>query len=358
MRQLGSAVGRGATRESLEVGRMVEEARDGIAKLIHAPAKRNIAFTFSCTDALNTAMLGLLQPADHVVTSIVEHNSVVRPLKHLRDHRSILVTYVSCDQQGIIDPTEVLDAITPQTRLVVLSHASNVTGAVQNLGLIGQTCRQKGIAFLVDAAQTIGYIPVDVRKLNCDVLAAAGHKGLLGPLGTGFLFYSDEMAERITPLRFGGTGTSQLTDRLPVAVPEKFEAGNLNMPGLAGLTAGLKFMGGSQWQDLKTTSQLRAGRLLERLTQLPDIRLHGPQTMEQRLPVFSISFLNLESHEAATILESQWCLQTRAGFQCAPLLHQRLGTEKWGGLVRISPGLFNTDVEIDVLLQALQEMTR
>jgi cysteine desulfurase family protein len=354
MRVIGAAVGRGAYQQSLDASRLVDEAREALARLIHAPNRRNIAFMFNGTDALCTAILGLLQPGDHVVTSVVEHNSVLRPLTHLSESRQVSVSFVGCNGEGKIDSANVLSLVKPETRMVVLTHASNVTGAVQELGQVGLMCREKQIVFLVDAAQTLGYLPMDVGELNCDMLAASGHKGLLGPLGTGLLYYSDELAEQLTPLRFGGTGATRLSSELPRGYPEKFEAGNMNFPGLAGLAAALKFRQSEHWSPLLTESRNRAQRLLAGLLELPNVKLYGPKSMVERVPVFSISVSNFDSLELATVLEGSWCIQTRAGFHCAPRLHEALGTAGSGGLVRISPGLFNTDQDIDRLLQALQ----
>lgn len=353
MRNLGVSVGRGHYQQSVEVKRQIEETRDDIARLIQAPGRRNIAFTFSCTDALSTAILGLVQPNDHVVTSVVEHNSILRPLKQLELTKSVKVTQIRCDNQGKIRPDDVIAAIRPETRLVALTHASNVTGAVQELSMIGKACKRIGVPFLVDAAQTIGHYPIDVNELGCDLLAAAGHKGLLGPLGTGFLFYSDEMGERLTPLRFGGTGNTGLTLELPKQYPEKFEAGNQNMPGLLGLSAGLKFIASDQGREISALSRLKAEKLFHRLSQISGIVLYGPEQFASRLPVFSIRIEGWDSDDCATILDANWSIQTRAGLHCAPLLHQTLGTESFGGLIRISPGHFNTDAEFEVLIDAL-----
>jgi cysteine desulfurase / selenocysteine lyase len=356
MRGLGVSIGRGQYQQSIEVRRLVEEVREDIAELIQAPSRQNIAFTFSCTDAISTAIAGLLQPGDHVVTSVVEHNSILRPLKHLELSHSVSVTLVGCDEQGRIIPDEVIAALRPETKLVALSHASNVTGATQTLSAVGKACQLAGVPFLVDAAQTIGTFPVDVRKLGCNLLAASGHKGLLGPLGTGFLYYSREMGERITPLRFGGTGHSGPELELPRQFPEKFEAGSLNLPGLLGLSAGLKFIGSKQGKELGAMSRRLGESLFRNLDQLSGVKLFGPRHFEQRLSVFALQIANFESHDAAAILDTRWSIQSRAGLHCAPLLHQALKTESSAGLVRISPGLFNTEAEFEILIDALAAM--
>jgi selenocysteine lyase/cysteine desulfurase len=336
------------------VNRSVEATRQAIAEYIFAADRRNIVFTYSCTDSLNMAILGLLRSGDHVVTSVVEHNSVLRPLKYLEETRSIIVSHTRCDQTGKFDPSEVIAAINSNTKLVALTHASNVTGAIQELASIGKHCQQYQIPFLVDAAQSIGHVSIDVRELGCDLLAAAGHKGLLGPLGTGFLFVSDRVLEQLTPLRFGGTGTSQVTDLLPTNVPEKFEAGNLNMPGILGLGAGLKYLRSDEGIERKERLNGQTEKILKSLESISSISLYGPRDLAERLPVFAFRYGEHDCHDISAILDARWSIETRAGLQCAPRLHQILGTDKWGGLVRVSSGLFTTDAQVDQLLEAIE----
>lgn len=357
-RYLGAAAGRGSYGQAIEVSQKIERARDAIAKLIHAPHARNIAFTYSCTDSLNLALCGILKPNDHVVTSTAEHNSVLRPLQHLETSAGVTMTRVPCDITGTILPSGIISAITAETRMVVLSQVSNVTGAIQPLDEIGRECRRRGVLFLVDAAQSIGHLPIDIRQLNCDLLAAAGHKGLLGPLGTGFLFYSDSVAQQLQPLRFGGTGSSRSDDRQPTTWPEKFESGNLNVPGIIGLGAGIDYLqschGGDSWEH----SKLLTEKFLFGLRQLQGVQLHGPVDLAQRLSVFSISIEGFACHDAAMILDQQFSIQARAGLHCAPLLHRTIGTEAVGGTLRLSPGFFNSLNDVERTLAALAELAK
>lgn len=355
-RELGAAFGRGTYQQAIAVSRLVDQTRDLIATHIQAPHRRNIAFTYSCTDSLCTAIFGLLQSGDHVVTSVIEHNSVLRPLLRLEQEQNVSVTRVGCNLAGQMDPVAVLAAIQPRTRLVVLSQSSNVTGAIQELSSIGRHCRQLGIPFLIDAAQSIGHLPIDVGALSCDLLAAAGHKGLLGPLGTGFLYYSDRLGETLRPLRVGGTGSMNTRDEQPNVWPEKFEAGNLNLPGIAGLQAGLNYLNSPEGHERSAQDTERNQQLLTGLQQIAGLSLQGPRLIDQRLGVFSISLSNINCHDAAAILDTNWSIQTRAGFHCAPWLHRSIGTESAGGTLRISPGLFTTAAEVDTTLAALQQL--
>lgn len=355
-REVGAAAGRGAYEEVTAVQRIVDQTRQQVANFINAGHQRNVVFTYSATDALCTAILGGLRDGDHVVTSVAEHNSVLRPLRQLESEGRINVTRVSCDFAGRFDVGEVLDSIRDDTRMVALTHASNVTGAIQDLKPIGQHCRENGIVFLVDAAQSIGHVPIDVEDLACDVLAASGHKGLLGPLGTGILYLSDDMSSHISPLRFGGTGSALSDDVQPNEMPEKFEAGNLNVPGLVGIQAGINFLNSDE--GLKRAEDL--GRLMQKLLdgilQINGITLFGPKTHLDRTPVFSLSCAHMSCVDVAAALDVTWSIQTRAGIQCAPLLHRAIGTIAGGGTVRLSIGLFNTDYEIELALGALSEI--
>ncbi|MFK7769348.1 MAG: aminotransferase class V-fold PLP-dependent enzyme [Mariniblastus sp.] len=365
-RVIGAPAGRGGYEQVVEALRLVEQTRGALARLINAPNRRNIAFTFNGTDSLSTAIFGLLKPGDHVVTSVVEHNSVLRPLKHLEAEKKIQVTYVGCDANGLFDETEIASAIRPDTRLVCLTHVGNVTGAIQPLENIGSICKANGhdqhdapnTIFLIDAAQSLGYIPVNVQTLGCDILAAPGHKGLLGPLGTGILFVNDQTAPAIQPLRFGGTGTDGSVETQPTKTPDKFESGNLNVPGIAGINAGLIFLKSAEGIAAHENWETLSGLLLESIVSTEGITLHGPATMENRIGVFSISIDGLDCHEASSILDSNWSVQTRSGLHCAPLVHRAMGTEKDHGSLRLSVGLFNTKLQIEKAASALRELAQ
>ncbi len=355
-RELGAPSGRGAYCEAISVQRLIDQTRRQICELINASEDGSLVFTYSATDALCTAILGVLRDGDHVVTSVVEHNSVLRPLRHLEKEGRISVSRVGCDATGRFAVQSVVDSLQVNTRLVALTHASNVTGAIEPLEAIGKHCRANGIIFLVDAAQTVGAVPVDVGKLNCDILAASGHKGLLGPLGTGILYCSDAVAENMTPLRFGGTGSTVSQDQQPGNMPDKFEAGNLNVPGIVGLQAGLEYLVSDQGQELLARQEELKQKMLAGILQIEGVNLHGPVLAKDRTSVFSLSFELTPCTEVAAALDASWSIQTRAGLHCAPLLHREIGTEFHGGTVRLSIGLFHSEQEIDLVLRALTEI--
>lgn len=366
-RLIGSAAGRGGYHHSLEAMRIVDRARAAVADLINASSSDNVVFTFNGTDSLSMAIFGLLQPGDHVVATTAEHNSVLRPLKYLEANQGLRVTFVECDQVGLVSAAAIAAAIEPATRLVCLVHASNVTGTIEPVEQIKRAIDSNGsprTRFLIDAAQTLGHLRIDVQQLGCDLLAAPGHKGLLGPLGTGVLYMNERSANELRPLRMGGTGSDGSLEFQPTNGPAKFEAGNQNVPGLAGLLAGVKFVRSEAGQQrLEQVKQLGA-QLLSGIESIDGLTLQGltgdpgVDLWSRRLPVFSVSFAGFDCHDAAAVLDANWSLETRAGLHCAPMLHRQMATEVTHGTVRLSIGLFNSPEEIDRCVGALRELTR
>jgi cysteine desulfurase family protein len=356
-RNLGAPVGRGSYREAIEVEQAVARARAAIARLIGAAEPRRIIFTHNGTAALNLAIQGLLRRGDHVVTTVIEHNSILRPLRRLVDEGTISVTHVPCGHHGIVDPDAIQRAIIPNTRLIAVSHASNVTGAIQPAADIGRLARHRGIAFLVDAAQTAGHLPVDVGLLSADLLAASGHKGLLGPLGTGFLYIGPNIEDRLAPLEQGGTGTSSESDRQPDSLPQKFESGNLNAPGLLGLEAGVRFVQEAGVERLRDHAQALSQRLRAGLEQIPGVRLFGPAEPSQRVGVTSLVLEGYDPQELAVALDAQRRIQARAGLHCAPRMHKALGTLASGGTLRFSVGPFNNETQIDSVVETVRQLS-
>ena len=237
----------------MEVERLVAAARLRVAQLLRAEEPARVIFAHNGTDALNLALHGLLRPGDHVLTSVVEHNSVLRPLRYLEEHRGLSVTRVPCDGQGFVDPDSFRRAIGPRTRLIALIHASNVTGAVQPVAEVGRIAREHGLLYLVDAAQSLGHIPVDVRELGAHLVAAAGHKGLLGPLGVGVLYVAPGIEQQLEPVRQGGTGTQSQADRQPETLPDRYESGNHNVPAIVGLAPARRSSPNADWPRSAST---------------------------------------------------------------------------------------------------------
>lgn len=353
LRRLGAPAGRSSYAEASEAARIVASCRRRIASLIGANDASRIIFTLNGTDSLNLALHGLLQPGDHVVTTVCEHNSVLRPLHFLREARQIETSYVGCDSEGIVDPQDIERAITSKTRLIALVHASNVTGALQPAAEVGRIAKERGVVFLLDAAQSLGYVPVDVKSLGCHLLAAPGHKGLLGPLGTGLLYIAPDCDRQLVPTRQGGTGTSSEDESVPAELPERYEVGNLNLAGIAGLEAGAAYVA-DHFTQSAARLQMLTMRLVDGLSGLNGVRLMGPKTGD-RVGVLSLTVAGYDPQELSALLDAQWSIQTRAGLHCAPRMHAALGTLP-SGTLRFSLGHFTTEAEIDAAIQCITEL--
>ncbi len=350
----GAAAGRGGYRSAQAAERIVSQCRKRLADFIGAKSPQQIVFTLNGTDSLNLALHGVLRPGDHVVTSVCEHNSVLRPLHALNQSQQVTSTLVGCNSEGVIDLAEVRHAITAQTRLIALTHASNVTGAVQPLAEIGKIAAEKNLLFLVDAAQSLGHFPVDVNELGCHLLAAPGHKGLLGPLGTGMLYLAAGIESHLQPIRQGGTGTRSDEPQQPTTLPDRYESGNLNVPGIAGLSAGLAWL---QDRDLGSVHrhemELRE-LLVHELSTLPHVTVYGPRDKQPAVGVVSFNLHDFDPQEVAAALDAAAGLELRSGLQCAPLMHTALGTSP-SGTVRASFGPFTTAEDIQALIAAVRD---
>ncbi|HEV3024656.1 MAG TPA: aminotransferase class V-fold PLP-dependent enzyme [Pirellulales bacterium] len=355
-RENGAAAGRGSYAEAVEAGQAVEAARRAAARFIGADDRRHIVFTSNGTDSLNLAIHGTLAAGGHVVTTVAEHNSVLRPLAALEASGRVEVQRVGCGPSGVVDPDDVRRALRGDTKLVVLTHASNVTGALQPAAEIGRITRRHGALFLLDAAQTLGEMPLAVDMVEVDLLAAPGHKGLLGPLGTGLLFVRPGVEDRLASLRQGGTGSFSDEDRQPQALPDRYESGNLNVPGIVGLAAGLAWLEEQGLESVRRQALELTERLLAGLASIAGLRIHGPATAAERVGVVSVTLAGIDPQELAATLDSAYRIQVRSGLQCAPLMHRALGTLAGGGTVRFSLGPMNTAGEIDAALAALVEI--
>ena len=355
-RSLGAAAGRGAYADAVEVSHRVERARAAIARLLGAENARHVVFTFNGTDSLNTAIRGVLARGGHAITTVAEHNSVLRPLRALEQDQQIEVTRVACDARGVVDPEDIRRALRPDTALIAMTHASNVTGALQPAAEVGQIARRADVLCLLDAAQTAGEVPIDVRELQVDLLAAPGHKGLLGPLGTGILYVRPGVEQRVPSFRQGGTGTFSEDDSQPPNMPDKYEAGNLNVPGILGLGAGVEWLLARGVDRVRAETLELTSRLLARLGEIPSVTVHGSHTAHERVGLISFNLTGIDAQELAAILDSAYRIQVRAGLHCAPLMHAALGTLARGGTARMSCGPFNTHAEIDLAGDAIGEI--
>lgn len=355
MRELGATSGRGAYSRALKADRVVFETRRALARLFNVKDASRIVFTSNVTEALNLAIKGLLNPGDHVVTSSMEHNAVWRPLKAMERERGVTLTQVVCTPDGRLDPADVEREIRKETRLVVLTHASNVTGTIMPIEEVGRICRKRGVVFLVDAAQTAGAYPIDVERENVDMLAFTGHKSLLGPMGTGGLYIAEGVELR--PLKEGGTGGDSLLERQPNYLPDRFEAGTLNVGGIAGLGAAVEYILGEGVERIRAKERSLTEYLLQRLGAVDGVRIYGPVDPEMQVGVISFNVADFPPEEVAYVLDDVYGIMVRAGLHCAPCAHRTVGTVDTG-TVRVGLGCFNTEEHVDALVSAVGEIAR
>ncbi len=354
-RQTGAAFGRGSHGVE-HANALVQRCRHQIELLIGSPNQNSVAFTFSTTDGLNLLLRGILRPEQHVLTTTLEHNSVLRPLMQLQEQLSVSVDYIPFDPvTGLVDPDEFERACRDHPPdLVVINTASNVTGIAQHVKELTDRAKAAGALVLLDVAQSIGHVPIDVQAIDADLLAAPGHKGLYGPLGTGFVYVSPVVQDRLTSFRCGGTGTNSESIRQPASMPELLESGNLNMPGIAGLSAALGWRQTDEYQQLHDRHQRQMVPFISRLQQITGVTVHCGTSAERNVGVVSLTIGSLEPQEAAMILSQSFGIQCRAGLHCAPLAHQTLSTAGQGGTIRLSPGLFSTEEHLE---QAIDGVT-
>lgn len=344
--------GRSGHRLSLAAGRHIENTRLLAARLFNAPNPASIVFTLNTTDALNLAIKGVLVPGDHVIASSMEHNSVARPLEALS--RGVEYTKVDASPITGTDAGAVMAALRPNTRLIVMTHISNVTGTENPIAEIGALCRQRGILFLVDAAQSAGSRVIDVQGMNIDLLAFPGHKGLLGPQGTGGLYIREGLV--LSTLREGGTGSHSENLNQPQDSPGRYESGTANTAGIAALGEGIALLLEEGVQKTGEREAALASRLIEGLAEIPGITLYGPGPGKNRSGTVSVVIDSLEPAQAALILDSSFDIAVRSGLHCAPDAHRLIGTLNTGGTVRISAGYYTTNDDIDQCLDALKEL--
>jgi len=351
MRQNGASSGRGTYRRALAADELVSKTRRLLADLLGAEDDSRIVLLSGATEALNLAIKGLVQPGDNVVTSSMEHNAVWRCLRELEAAGILTVTRVPCAEDGTMRVSDLAEALCPNTRLVALVHASNVTGTLLPVEAVARVVKERGIALLVDAAQTIGVLPFTVQELGADLLAFPGHKGLLGPQGTGGLYVGQGVELR--PLKAGGTGRESLLEVMPPALPDRFEAGTANVPGISGLGAGVEFVLREGVARIREREMALSEYTLAGLRSIPKVEVYGPRDAESRIGVISFNVSGLGPEQVAYALDEAYGIMVRAGLHCAPCAHRTIGTlDK--GTVRVGLGLFNTVEDIDRLLEAVR----
>lgn len=353
MCSLGNA-GRGATSGALDAARTIHGCRAKLARLLGCPRADHVCFTPNSTAALNTVINGVVRPGDRVVTTVLEHNSVLRPLNRLATEQGVTVEHAGCDASGVLDYDELERLVTPGTRAVVVTHASNVTGNAVDVARVAAMAHAAGALVIIDASQSAGTAKIDMNAMGLDVVCFTGHKGLMGPQGTGGLAVAEGID--VAPWAMGGTGVHSFDTLQPMEWPTRLEAGTLNGHGIAGLSAGLDFIeaqGGVE--AIAAHERSLAERFLAGVRKIPRIKLYGAFDQPARSAIVSLNVGDIDSAEISDALMQGWGIATRPGAHCAPLMHRALGTERQG-VVRFSFGYFNTDEEVDTAIDALRDL--
>lgn len=362
--QAGTNISRGTCATSSES--LVYKTRELLCEFFGAEDSKNVIFTKNITESLNIIIKGLLRSGDHVLVSSMEHNAVMRPLQQIGTELTtdntpadaITFSRIPCDAEGALRLDALPRLVRPNTRAIIMTHASNVCGTVQPLAEVGSFCQKHGLRFIVDSAQSAGILPLNMQELHIDALAFTGHKGLLAPQGIGGLLLRENIIDEITPLIVGGTGSLSHTERTPRFLPDKFEAGTLNLPGIAGLQAALVWLKQQGLEKIRTHELMLTQQLLDGLHQLEAqglLRIVGKKDCNERLGVVSIATEKMDIAELAFILADKYAIATRVGLHCAPHAHKTLGTYPTGTL-RFSFGWNNTTAEVSVALHALKEV--
>ncbi len=357
LERVGANPGRSGHRASIEAGRIMYQTRELVAETFHCDDPMRVAFTLNVTQAINLVLQGVLKPGDHVLTSSMEHNSVMRPLRAL-EREGVEISCTPCDADGKLNPMDLENLIHPHTRMIVLNHASNVSGTILPLREVAEIVRKHNIPLLVDAAQTAGVFPIDIEADQIDFLTFTGHKSLYGPTGTGGVIFGERVdIEMVRPLTRGGTGSRSERDEQPDFLPDRFESGTQNVVGLAGLGASLKWLQEQGISQLRQQEEDLCAYLLQGLMEIPGISIYGPQDASAQTATIAINMAGFSPAELGLILDDEYDILCRVGLHCAPAAHRTLGTFPTGS-VRISLGAFHQKRDIDTVLQALQKISR
>lgn len=353
MTSLGNA-GRGSNEASLSASRVIYDTREKLCRLFGGSDPRQIVFTCNSTESLNTALKGLLNPGDHVITTMLEHNSVLRPLYEM-EKRGVRLTILKCDRKGKLDVSQFEEAICDDTKMIVCTNGSNLTGNYVNVGEIGAIAKKRGVLFVVDASQTAGVFPINVEEMNIDVLCFTGHKGLLGPQGTGGIYVREGI--QIRPLKCGGSGVQTYSKTHPSQMPTALEAGTLNGHGIAGLNAALDYLEKTGIDKIRHREQELMWRFYEGVKDIPQITVYGDYSTKDRCAIVTLNIGDYDSGEVSDALLMDYGISTRPGGHCAPLMHEALGTVEQGA-VRFSFSHYNTEEEIDTAIRAIAELAQ
>ena len=347
-------INRGGYEGAYEVADMVLTTREQLCRLFHFSESRNVVFTPSITSSLNYVIKGLLKPGDHVIVSSMEHNGMMRPLVQMA-HQGVTFDAAQADRDGVLDPQKVEDLIRPNTRAVMMLHASNLCGTMLPIQQVGEICARHGLIFVADTAQTAGVFPIDMEKMHIDALCFTGHKGLRGPQGVGGMLLRDELCSQMTPLISGGTGSRSDSEEVPDFMPDRFESGTMNLPGIAGLHRALTYLEEYGIENIARQELAICQRFIDGALTLPDTRVVGKLDTQDRAAIVSLDFQKMDNAEVSFLLDNQYGVMTRCGLHCAPRAHKSLGTFPQG-TVRFSFSHHNTPEEVDTCIEGLRKI--
>lgn len=353
MSSLGNA-GRGAHGASISASRIIYDTREKLANFFHADSPKQVVFTSNSTESLNTALKGILESGDHVITTMLEHNSVLRPLYELEE-RGVEVSFVKSNKKGIIDYDEFESLIQENTKVIACTHGSNLTGNVVDIKRVGEVARKHQLLFVVDASQTAGVFPIDMQEMNIDILCFTGHKGLLGPQGTGGMCVREGV--RVRPLKSGGSGVQTYSKHHPYEMPTALEAGTLNGHGIAGMNAALAYLEKEGIEKIRAREQELMWKFYNGIKDIPNVKIYGDFSTEERCAIVTMNIGDYDSSEVSDELLMTYEISTRPGAHCAPLMHKALGTVEQGA-VRFSFSHYNTDEEIEIAIEAIKELAK
>ena len=349
-------INRGIYKEASSLAEKVFSTRERLCRLFNFENPSNVIFTNNITYALNMVIRGFLRPGDHVIVSSMEHNAMMRPLFQLSRY-GVEFSVAEADREGVLAPEKIEELIKPNTKAVMMLTASNVCGTMLPIEEAGEICRRRGLKFVVDSAQTAGAFPIDMEKMNIDALCFTGHKSLRGPQGIGGFVVKDEMASLIEPIIAGGTGSISDSEEIPQFLPDKFEAGTMNIPGIVGLNEALIYLEKVGLEETAKKELFITERFLNKALSIPEVNVTGKKDMKGRAPIVSLTFNTMDNAEAAFLLENNYGIMTRCGLHCAPRAHKTLGTFP-EGTVRFSFSPFNTEEEVDYTINAINEIVR
>lgn len=353
--EAGANPGRAGHRMANEAARIVYDTREAVCGLFHATDPLRVVFTNNVTEALNVALIGLLNPGDHVITGSMEHNSMMRPLRFL-EKQGVELSVIACSREGFVDPQEVAKAIRKNTVMVALNHASNVTGTIQPIAEIGYITQENGLLFLIDTAQSGGALEIDMEKEYVDLLGFTGHKSLYGPMGTGGLIIGNRVdISGFKPIKTGGTGSRSSEEIQPRFLPDMCESGTQNVTGLAGLNAGIKWIRAKGVNTIRKHEMKLINKLIAGLKEIPDVTVYGPCDAARQCATLSFTIEGISPSEAGLILDEEYNILCRVGLHCSPSSHKTIGTFPTG-TIRFGLGIFNTQEEVDTVLNAIKEL--